>query len=952
MFTPRPILVALLSAAPLLLTSTAVAQATNYIQRNPGQFFSVSVDEDVQVQLDDGHYIYVNYTLPDPNVSGQNPVEAGKAPWPIVILVPQGGTMKGDAANWQQAFSIAEEGYCVITFDKRANPWSSAYHEQLCDPLLPTEFQDPGCRIRLTRLREIFDLFAIARSAPLYPQLEQVIDGGNVGVTGFSDGGKYTWYSVAFSGRYQPGSIGSVPASWWDPQVWGDNFPEIKCAVVQGYAPDFREMYFPRNGGDESVTGYLIEDLYGAIERWPAAIRSAPAPSLARRIFEMSETPTQVGEAYRPYSMFGPGLAGSSWKWDFQYIGNTTASPCSAPIGPCALEWLKCGTGAVDWPLLTTTPPPPTGYTAYPDGWPFIGGLNPVGGGPLYPVLVAIEPAEVDEAKQALASKNPLMSQLYSRYFDLQWDVILGIEGSSVPYLAMFSYDDRVTSTESIVDHWQATAGAAGPDRRLLLTTGHHGSAPNQAAARERDVLRARWFDKYLKGMDNGVEDEELTALVTPDHMSDFYPSDGTYLWDRIPGLTAADLDPASKQKYYLNSQASPTLSDQYSTQNGSDRVDLNWATATLPVFLDPSLVQQCGTTKNRYTSIRADLGASGGTPIQSSHVFETDPFSGDTLLFGEIDVRLVVSSDDDFQLHVGFYDIPPPEDDPQLQQPDRFITSATYTHRSGSLDKETIAFESRIASYVMRDQHKLLVKILPVAEDDYRIADNGKVGTELSYRVMPLLDTNTGPMFKVDIWQGGPDGSSIAVPIRAFSTPRVSTSYPSYKRNKLADASGRACSSEGCPPAGMVLTKGAFADRMEMIVHSAKPTVPRDYLLLFSDQPYDPLAPTTQQAVFLQQNLPFGVGASTIFTDSIAGTSGPWINQSGSLDMNGRSDFPKTGPGSKSPAFNCRTQSYIPAGGSLYICAITYDALGHFPQSGDILMNASVSDVVVIPFE
>jgi hypothetical protein len=36
----------------------------------------------------------------------------------------------------------------------------------------------------------------------------------------------------------------------------------------------------------------------------------------------------------------------------------------------------------------------------------------------------------------------------------------------------------------------------------------------------------------------------------------------------------------------------------------------------------------------------------------------------------------------------------------------------------------------------------------------------------------------------------------------------------------------------------------------------------------------------------------------------------------------------------------------------SLDIIAITYDALGWFPQSGDTLTNAVVSDVVVIPFE
>jgi hypothetical protein len=91
----------------------------------------------------------------------------------------------------------------------------------------------------------------------------------------------------------------------------------------------------------------------------------------------------------------------------------------------------------------------------------------------------------------------------------------LGMVGTStVPLFTMLAWQDFKHQNNRSVD---AVAGFTQP-RRLFLTAGGHSTPMNQHERALMQDLRRRWFDRYLKGVANGVELETaVEAAVEPD---------------------------------------------------------------------------------------------------------------------------------------------------------------------------------------------------------------------------------------------------------------------------------------------------------------------------------------------------------------------------------------------------------------------------------------------------
>jgi predicted acyl esterase len=126
-----------------------------------------------------------------------------------------------------------------------------------------------------------------------------------------------------------------------------------------------------------------------------------------------------------------------------------------------------------------------------------------------------VDPAFVDETKPEILMYN---SKILAERTLATRDYRQGLKDTRVPVMIQFAWEDGWEAPNNVIRDFQMLRGP----RKLYIGTGGHGSANVPAEARFRAQWTRRWFDRWLKGNNNGIENEpvvEIALLDTWDHL-------------------------------------------------------------------------------------------------------------------------------------------------------------------------------------------------------------------------------------------------------------------------------------------------------------------------------------------------------------------------------------------------------------------------------------------------
>ena len=100
-------------------------------------------------------------------------------------------------------------------------------------------------------------------------------------------------------------------------------------------------------------------------------------------------------------------------------------------------------------------------------------------------------------------------------------DPLPRVSSISTPVMAMIAYDDFAFPAYALAEAWQALPAAT--PRKLYLGTGGHQSPNNNGENAFRANWRRQWFDRFLKGVANGIDGgASITYAVTPSDLSQY----------------------------------------------------------------------------------------------------------------------------------------------------------------------------------------------------------------------------------------------------------------------------------------------------------------------------------------------------------------------------------------------------------------------------------------------
>lgn len=288
---------------------------------------------------------------------------------------------------------------------------------------------------------------------------------------------------------------------------------------------------------------------------------------------------------------------------------------------------------------------------------------------------------------------------------------------ATIPIMTqMGMLDARTGGTYALHDYQALTAT---PAKFLYLGTGGHGT-PGTDDDFRRD-LRDRWFDHYLRGAENGIDDElpiQVALLETNEHLA--YAS-----WPP-PGQDFATV--------YLN--AAGTLESSPPSEFTAppaaivnDPGTLTWATSA-PNFQPSSI-------RNNFT--------------KSTVVWQTAPLTEDVLLLGEPSVRLeLAGTGSRYQVNVHLYD--------QLDGDDPLLLSTT----SATLDVSPAVIDVPLALTARRVPagHRLRLEITNRDDQDLDYTNVFNPSAE-TLRHIPFFEDST-----TSIFQDAVRTSSLTVPL------------------------------------------------------------------------------------------------------------------------------------------------------------------------------------------
>ncbi len=254
---------------------------------------------------------------------------------------------------------------------------------------------------------------------------------------------------------------------------------------------------------------------------------------------------------------------------------------------------------------------------------------------------------------------------------------------SDVPLMISYASDDKLHDSRVNADAMPLLK--PGVPRRYFQGTGGHGSAFNTIEVNLRRDFTRRWFDRFLKGIQNGIEQEELAEIAILPASNPLNPYSAwqhrrTQTWPIAPS-----------KRLYLR-------------------------TGGLLSSIAPSSVELGPTIQHRVASgynVRgyAADNASAAAVLQSiplvSYEFDSSPVSIATELLGRtvVDLEVVNSLSSSFQLQAALFDVPP-------TGPPRYITAGISALRSATPGSHRIHIELSDIGYVLPPGHRIRVAI------------------------------------------------------------------------------------------------------------------------------------------------------------------------------------------------------------------------------------------------
>ena len=262
------------------------------------------------------------------------------------------------------------------------------------------------------------------------------------------------------------------------------------------------------------------------------------------------------------------------------------------------------------------------------------------------------------------------------------------LEQSTVPVMAMLPYDDKYGPSNGLLDAWDRISPGS-PKLLNLTSSGRHATPYNE---KERDLYEYRmeqWFDRFLKGVQNGIEDSpEFRFAIAPEEIADF--QDSSSIWD-VRSFDSWPPPETALLRLYLASDGSLTSSPpmnprgkHFLNHSNTGGLVIEDYTLNLPT---PEQVQQ-------------------QIPLNTV-AYETPPFTDDLLLLGSSTASLVVStSDPRFQIHVALLDV-------DQAGEERFIAGGHTTVRDNLPPGDhRLDFPISTYGYVLREGHRLRVQL------------------------------------------------------------------------------------------------------------------------------------------------------------------------------------------------------------------------------------------------
>lgn len=267
-------------------------------------------------------------------------------------------------------------------------------------------------------------------------------------------------------------------------------------------------------------------------------------------------------------------------------------------------------------------------------------------------------------------------------------------QSSTVPTLMMLAWQDRKHQLNSAVDVF-AGLSAARP-HRLVLTSGGHGTPRNLHEDEVMKELRRRWFDRFLKGVQNGVELDRYAELgVEPD--APRYANVDS-IWEH----RQADQWPP----------ATPLLSF-YLRGNGTLR--RNPPAAAEPGPAIQHRIAQPGYDLQAYVAERASLRLarlSSKIP-KESRIFDSAPLPRTGEVFGRTTVDFEIDDTTGVvQLSVELAHVDP-------AGTEHFIAFGTGGRRDGVAGRAALQFDLGDAAHVVPAGHLLRVTVMNLAHHE-----------------------------------------------------------------------------------------------------------------------------------------------------------------------------------------------------------------------------------------
>jgi predicted acyl esterase len=319
----------------------------------------------------------------------------------------------------------------------------------------------------------------------------------------------------------------------------------------------------------------------------------------------------------------------------------------------------------------------------------------------------------------------------------------------TVPVFAHASFDDKRVNPGSVFASWMLLPEAT--PKRFQLGTGGHGSPTN---ARDRTLYaenRRLWFDRFLKGDQNGVDSgPPIFSQVTPDDLVAYLDLDA--LWDFREHDTIPSID-AVMQRSYLDASGS-------------------LESAPAPGATDAALghVVPAGVDIALYTSLLPSADALQLMIPLSTLRYDSPPLGEDTHMEGMAVVELAVdTAAADYQIHAVLFDVDPAGNE-------RFVCSGS-TSVLGRSGPNQVSITPYLQSYVFRVGHRIRLQLENLA------IHRPPTGAASELKRVPYFTSSS-----VDVVQGGVTASFLDLPLLAHGGPTLSTYPPIQSVEQPAD--------------------------------------------------------------------------------------------------------------------------------------------------------------------